>query len=354
MRKVALVGFSSLTLPYVKDSKADEFWTLNHAVFCQSVLPRIDRLFELHHRDWYMRAEMEKANIYDEWLRKAHPFPIYMQENELTDLVPSGVRYPFEEIVGTLLPHLRRAEGGEFTETITKYFTSSIAFMIALAIYEGFDSIEIYGVDMDNNTEYGYQKSCAEFWIGLALGRGIQVVIPEPCLLLNAPLYGYDVVPYIDQANVRQILNIYQEERKRRKEAMDVAAAKVTSEPDNQEVIEEYLVASSWVYIHDGAINAAGRLLEESDSYISRQFIDLKQKEWLNGVEYWKSMVNTVKGKMELHDRKDMPQEYWVEYLNSRASMYANLGAAQLHTRLMHIIDFRPANLALSMDIKEE
>lgn len=351
MRTVAIVGFSERTFKFLKDAHPDEIWTMNHAVFCAD-FPRIDRLFELHHRDWYLRAEASKSKIYDDWLREKHTFPIYMQEEELNpELIPSGVRYPLEEICEALLPGLIKIIGGE--ETKLKYFTSSYAFMAALAIYEGFDRIELYGIDMDSNTEYGYQKACGEFWNGLALGKGIQVVIQEPCNLHTSPLYGYDIVPYIDQANVREVVKLYQEKRKERKQAMDVAVKFLQENPEDDGLIQDYLAASGWVYLHDGAINAAARLLEESDSYISRQFLEIKRVEWINGLEYWKAIVNTVKGKMDT-DNGPIQEKDWKTYLDARASMYANLGAAQLHNRLMHIIDFRPVNYDLTMDIVEE
>jgi hypothetical protein len=57
------------------------------------------------------------------------------------------------------------------------YFSSTVDFAIALAIYEGFTEIDMYGVNMQNETEYAYQKAGADFWVGQALGRGIKVQI---------------------------------------------------------------------------------------------------------------------------------------------------------------------------------
>lgn len=68
--------------------------------------------------------------------------------------------------------------------------TSSIAYMQALAIAEGFEEIAIVGVDMAADSEYAAQKPCCEYLIGLAKGRGIKNWLPETCGLLDGPLYG--------------------------------------------------------------------------------------------------------------------------------------------------------------------
>jgi hypothetical protein len=351
MRSVAIVGFSPITFPFIKDAQVDEYWTMNHAFFVKD-MPRIDRLFEIHKRKWYLRGEQTKSRQYGRWLRKKHPFPIYMQENELTSKVPSGVRYPMEEVCEELLGGLIKKVGLE--EIRLRYFTSSAAFMIALAIYERFDRIELYGIDMDSDTEWGYQRPNGEFWLGIALGRGIQVVLPEPSNLCSAKVYGYDVVPYIDKLEVMAIIDSYQNIRKEYKAQMDIASENLTKAVDDDDCIAKYLETSAWVYMYDGAITASARIVQEKDSYVSRQYIELHKVNYLNGLEYWKAMVNTIKGKIESVGRENIPDEDWKIYLNARASMYANLGAIQLHDRLMSIIDFRNPKMELKMEIIEE
>lgn len=76
---------------------------------------------------------------------------------------PEVTRYPFEEVA----------------RTTTDYWNSSIGYMLALAIHEQYERIHIFGVDMKDGEEYGYQKPNAEYLIGLARGRGIEVVIPD-------------------------------------------------------------------------------------------------------------------------------------------------------------------------------
>jgi len=78
----------------------------------------------------------------------------------------------------------------------TDYFTNTVDYALALAIYQGYTVINLYGINMASPSEYAYQKPGCEYWIGQAMGRGIKVSIQRQySSLLIAPdckLYGYD------------------------------------------------------------------------------------------------------------------------------------------------------------------
>jgi hypothetical protein len=350
MKSVAIIGFSEKTMKYCLTSKADEIWSLNH-IYTIRNFPQVDRLFELHHKYWYLRKEIPKSVAYNKWLRLKHPFPIYMQK--VHKEVPSSVKFPLKEVIADCLPGLVEIDDNK-NEIMRTYFTSSFAYMLALAIHEKFDIVEIYGVDMENNTEYGYQRPCGEFWIGLALGRGIKIVLPEPCLLCDAPLYGYDVVPYIDVNRLKEILKIYQIKYNEYYLQMQKIGSELTKEPSNKELSKDYMHVSAWVYLHSGAITAASKLIEESDSYISRQYVDLKTANWVNGLNFWTAKTNNTKAAYTISEEAgNKDEKLWMDYQNARASMYANLGGVQLHQQLMWTIDMRPIKYELHMEIIE-
>ena len=77
----------------------------------------------------------------------------------------------------------------------TDYFTNTIDYMIALAIYEGYKEIDLYGINMSQKTEYEYQKSSVDYWCGQAMGRGIKVTVHgERSMIMKSPdnlIYGY-------------------------------------------------------------------------------------------------------------------------------------------------------------------
>lgn len=85
------------------------------------------------------------------------------------------------------LAEVRKMLGGR------NYFTSSIAYMLALAIYEGYEEIGIYGVDLVTDGEYAYQRPCVEFLCGFAQGKGIKLTIPrQSALLRHSFVYGQE------------------------------------------------------------------------------------------------------------------------------------------------------------------
>ena len=81
----------------------------------------------------------------------------------------------------------------------TDFFSNSVCYAIALAIHEGATAISLYGVNHSrwNKIEYIRQKPAVDFWIGMAIGRGVKVNIYGPmseiCKLYNGKLYGYEI-----------------------------------------------------------------------------------------------------------------------------------------------------------------
>jgi hypothetical protein len=78
-----------------------------------------------------------------------------------------------------------------------QYFTCTVAYMIAHALFEGYERITLNGMyhPMDS-LEYMAAKPCVDFWCGVALGRGVNLEIRgETALCKPMPwdpsLYGY-------------------------------------------------------------------------------------------------------------------------------------------------------------------
>jgi hypothetical protein len=119
---------------------------------------RFHRTFEMHDMAALSKFYGDKLPGYLERLKDCAS--LYMQEacQEV-----GAQRYPLEEI----------------SKTCGDYFSSSIGYMLAMAIHEGAEEIGIYGVDMKAEDEYGYQKPNTEYLIGLARGKGVKVFIPE-------------------------------------------------------------------------------------------------------------------------------------------------------------------------------
>lgn len=183
-RKVCIVGFAKTSrdlAPY--DSPEWEIWGVNDA---WSFAQRADRWFEVH-STWIYEWELRRNAGHISWLRQFGEAGGIVYLLEARPDMPHAVRFPFEDVVNNLWPH-RATEGDH--KTSRPYLTSSIAYMQALAIAEGFEDIAVVGVDMAADSEYADQRPCCEYLVGLAQGRGIRMWLPEACGLLNGPLYG--------------------------------------------------------------------------------------------------------------------------------------------------------------------
>lgn len=184
-RTVAIVGLapSSCALAPFFDDDVD-IWCLNeaHLLAWMKKWGRWNRYFQMHKPGFYQReADLSGMTGHYEWLQQEHDNPIYMLGDY--DDVPSGVKYPLMEVCNELLPNLRVGLAK------MKHFKSTFDYMAALAIYEKFERIEIYGFEMSG--EYQHQRDGGLFWMGYALGRGIEVFLPEHNTIFDPLMYGY-------------------------------------------------------------------------------------------------------------------------------------------------------------------
>lgn len=139
-KRVYIVGFAPTWNQTPFEDQDAEVWALNEFYKLMEKHPgaRADRWFEIHSRNSPSKNTEEHIG----WLKQA-PIPVYMWEHY--DDIPSSVRFPKEEIVNWL-----REKGFNGA----RYFTNSISWMIALALYEGFEEVHVYGVDMATDSEY--------------------------------------------------------------------------------------------------------------------------------------------------------------------------------------------------------
>jgi len=170
-KKICIVGFAPgrEIAPYDDDSF--EFWGVNEMHF-DTAVRKIDVLFELHDYKWLCEGKRQEGHI--DWLRTA-TIPIMMQEF-FTD-IPMSIPFPRKPI----------------EEKYGSYFTNTISWEIALAMDLGAEEIHIYGVNMATEIEYQSQRPSCEYYIGLAMGKGIKVYIPpESDLLKSFYAYGFE------------------------------------------------------------------------------------------------------------------------------------------------------------------
>lgn len=177
-RIVAIVGFAETSRMQVLAEPEDtEIWSLNR---CYTFLKRWDRHFEVHEEDLYSGKTGLREDGYMDLLRSWN-CPIYMLHPDPT--VPTSQQLPLQEIN----KHFR------------DYYTTSIAYMLAMAAYEHkvlgqtIKEVHMYGIDMSAFSEYSEQLPCVNYWIGVLeglIGKDA-VVIPSVSPLLKCAMsYG--------------------------------------------------------------------------------------------------------------------------------------------------------------------
>jgi len=170
-KKVAIVGFAPSWGMAPFDDLSWEIWGLNELYVFD--IKRANRWFDIHTPTV---SKEDTKRVGNHWERMAAlPCTVYMQDHY--DEVPNSVKYPLDEMIAMF----------------GNYFTNTISYMIAMAIAEGYTDIALYGVDMAHDTEYFCQRPSCEYFIGIAIGKGIRVEIPQAADLMKCNfLYGYE------------------------------------------------------------------------------------------------------------------------------------------------------------------
>lgn len=166
-KKVCILGTAESMGQAPFDDPSWEMWA--HAMCINRrnrELPRYDLLFEMHTK-WKWAQRVDELNQDGK--------PVIMQKH--FDEVPASEPYPLDEVL----------------ETFPRYFTNSIAQMVALAIIRGYTSIGLFGVHLATDGEYVYERPNLEYLLGHAEARGIKLWIPDEANILKAALlYGYE------------------------------------------------------------------------------------------------------------------------------------------------------------------
>ncbi len=176
-KTVAIIGSHPRTREDFDFSRRDcDIWTFNEVLGSEkdTWCSYSDAVFQIHKSVIWRSATNRNDPKHYEWLKSGDTPIVYMQD--VYDDVPNSVKYPIDEI-------LEAYPRG--------YFTSSVALALALAIYQGYERMEIYGVEMETSTEYGHQRNAVSYWIGFAEGLGIEVDMHSTGFF-ESPLYGYE------------------------------------------------------------------------------------------------------------------------------------------------------------------
>ena len=154
--------------------KKSEIWVCSPVITkpeAKNYLKRFDLIFEMHPMEYWVTIQ-DRLNDQNK--------PIFMQGNY--PQIPLSKKFPMDQVLAMVN-----------SDRLKRYFTSTIAYMIALAVLLKYKNIELYGVHMASDEEYGDQRQACESWLAFADARGATVYIPDQSQIWRNPfLYGYE------------------------------------------------------------------------------------------------------------------------------------------------------------------
>ena len=187
-KKVALVGlgltFSDFILSKMRSEEYDETWVINS----MSGIVYHDRVFMMDPPSRFLDGEFagKQTNSMKDRLLKKLDIPIY--SCVLDKRCPDVVEYPLQKVL---------------EKTKYAYLNNTVAYSLAYAIAFDVKELHLYGIDFSHKNVHFAEsgRGCCEFWLAVAISKGIKVNIASSSSLLdtNVPdaekLYGYHRLP---------------------------------------------------------------------------------------------------------------------------------------------------------------
>jgi hypothetical protein len=180
-----------------------EFWGVAHCLLLKDI-PKLDKVFEIHLPYIYDKEispytnkpiihHVNKENS-PEWREKKDVIAILPKEDKNINKYEVFERARLKEKYRDILP-----------VSDAFYATNSIAWMLLLALDEiiendKYDEVHLYGIHLETDTEWQYERPCNEWWLGiiagylLAHGKKNVIHIPEESDVLR----GYHEYGFAD------------------------------------------------------------------------------------------------------------------------------------------------------------
>ena len=143
-------------------------------------LPMFHAWFEIHDPTWPLVTEEEHV---------VHGLPTHQEYVDWFSALPLVYVHPDRELEGGFVHY-------PVDETVAEFgrapFTSTCAWMFAMALTKEPEAIGLWGFEMSGSDEYRYQRAGLHQLVKVAEDRGIEVIVPEGTTLLNPlQLYGH-------------------------------------------------------------------------------------------------------------------------------------------------------------------
>ena len=168
-QRVAIVGTAGSWKQTPWNDAGLSIWSLNDAWRMPGFV-RADAWFDFHPQDKFFHAPKDqpvyahqvppghyvRPSTHVAWLaQQAQTIPVYLHPDYLTQR-PEAKDWP----------HARPFPKADIEATFGRYFTSSPAWMLALAMLQGATEVHIYGIHLSTEHEYIEQRPQFEYLIG--------------------------------------------------------------------------------------------------------------------------------------------------------------------------------------------
>ena len=188
IKSVAIVALGNSCAEYlmakIRSESFDETWAINSmssAIFH-------DKVFMMDPPSRFLDGEFagKQTNSMKDRLLKKLDIPIY--SCVLDKRCPDVVEYPLQKVL---------------EKTKYAYLNNTVAYSLAYAIAFDVKELHLYGIDFSHKNVHFAEagRACCEFWLAVAISKGIKVNIASSSSLLdtNVPdaekLYGYHRLP---------------------------------------------------------------------------------------------------------------------------------------------------------------
>jgi hypothetical protein len=241
VKRVAIVGTAPSWKQTPWTDSTLQIWSLNDAYRLPGFV-RADGWFDLHPLDKFFHAPKDqqifshqvppgyyvRPSDHIEWLgRQAQTIPVWLHPDYLAQH-PEAASWP----------HARPFPKADIEAAFGRYFTSSPAWMLALAMLQGATEVHIYGIHLSTEHEYIEQRPQFEFLIGRFLGSerltvetadglrtyragGKTLVLPEASPILSSRFqYAFDVKPSAHTEPLKWDLHRFQVKASREMQAL--------------------------------------------------------------------------------------------------------------------------------------
>ena len=200
--KVAIIGLHDATRDKAPWDDPDwEVWAANEYAGPQfkGFIKHYERWLQIHTEDIWRRQNNWNDSGHVKWLQEfPTDKPLYMQKH--FDDIPASVEYPLQQIKERFGLDAR-----------TTFFGCTAAHSISLALFLGATTVGMWGVEANSQTEYGSERDSLSFWLGVAKGMGVEIVLPEQCTLLGQGrfVYGYEGLTGIRAVTLQKRLEVH-------------------------------------------------------------------------------------------------------------------------------------------------